>query len=114
MSDYCDTDKAQQDAEWLAGSEADTAERNLARAFLQLRMEVEGFTAMWEAREQAHDAELTAHHARIVAAWKGMQGSEPDESPEGRPCMYETEHGDWVHRVDFADKLATLDPNGGA
>ncbi len=58
--------------------------------------------------------ELAAHHAKIVAAWKGMLGSEPDESPEGRPCMCETEHGDWIHRVDFADKLATLNPNGGA
>lgn len=28
--------RAKQDAEWLAGSEADTAERNLARAYLAL------------------------------------------------------------------------------
>ena len=53
-----DNSKATQDAEWLAGSEADTAERNLARAYLAMCDEVAGFEAMWEAREQAHDAEI--------------------------------------------------------
>jgi hypothetical protein len=33
---FVDEAKARQDAEWLAGSEADTAERNLARAYLAL------------------------------------------------------------------------------
>ena len=36
MTGYCDIDKARRDAEWLAGSERDDAERNLARAYLQL------------------------------------------------------------------------------
>lgn len=34
---YCDRDKATEDAKWLAGSTADNAERNLARAYLELR-----------------------------------------------------------------------------
>lgn len=55
---FVDEAKARQDAEWLAGSEADTAERNLARAYLAMCDEVAGFEAMWEAREQAHDAEI--------------------------------------------------------
>lgn len=33
---FVDAAKATQDAEWLAGSEADTAERNLARCYLAL------------------------------------------------------------------------------
>lgn len=36
MTEQIDWQKAQQDAEWLAGSTADTAERNLARAYLDL------------------------------------------------------------------------------
>jgi hypothetical protein len=36
--------KARQDAEWLAGSEADTAERNLARAYLALNEQVATLT----------------------------------------------------------------------
>ena len=55
---FVDAAKATQDAEWLAGSSADTAERNLARAYLALKDEVAGFEAMWEARERAHDAEI--------------------------------------------------------
>lgn len=55
--------KAKQDAEWLAGSEADTAERNLARAYLALKDEVAGFEAMWEQREKAHDVELAEARA---------------------------------------------------
>lgn len=37
---YCDSEKATKDAEWLAGSTADNAERNLARAYLELRSAV--------------------------------------------------------------------------
>lgn len=37
-----DHDKALQDAEWLAGSTADSAERNLARAYLALLTKVNG------------------------------------------------------------------------
>lgn len=36
MTEQLDHARATQDAEWLAGSEADTAERNLARAYLAL------------------------------------------------------------------------------
>lgn len=49
-----DRDKALQDAEWLAGSTADSAERNLARAYLALMQEnVDLWTELHLARRMA-------------------------------------------------------------
>lgn len=50
MTEFHDHDKARRDAEWLAGSELDNAERNLARAYLALRAEVASLTALSEER----------------------------------------------------------------
>lgn len=69
---FVDAAKAKQDAEWLAGSQADTAERNLARAYLAMCDEVAGFEAMWEAREQAHDAEIAEEKRERDAEIRGM------------------------------------------
>lgn len=55
---FVDEAKARQDAEWLAGSEADTAERNLARAYLALREQVATLTL--ELRLERSAAEVNA------------------------------------------------------
>lgn len=44
MTEPVDYARATQDAEWLAGSEADTAERNLARAYLAMCAALRGGT----------------------------------------------------------------------
>lgn len=72
LDPFVDETKAVQDAEWLAGSEADTAERNLARAYLAMRDEVAGFMAMWEEREKAHDAEIAEAKRERDAEIRGM------------------------------------------
>ena len=55
---FVDETKAVQDAMWLAGSEADTAERNLARAYLALNEQVATLTA--ELRLERSAAEVNA------------------------------------------------------
>lgn len=62
MTEPVDHKKAAQDAEWLAGSEANTAERNLARAYLALREQVATLTADRDAWEVAcHNATIEKH-----------------------------------------------------
>lgn len=50
--------KARQDAEWLAGSEADTAERNLARAFLAMRERLIAVEGDLSRSRDAHNAAI--------------------------------------------------------
>lgn len=57
MTEPVDHKKATQDAEWLAGSEADTAERNLARAYLALTQRpVDILSDEWWDRETKREA----------------------------------------------------------
>lgn len=57
LEPFVDLAKAKQDAEWLAGSEADTAERNLARAYLALTQRpVDILSDDWWDREMQREA----------------------------------------------------------
>jgi hypothetical protein len=81
MTEPVDHKKATQDAEWLAGSEADTAERNLARAYLAL------VAALPEARADKERLDWFDHIWKdddTNALDKAWQSSTPGPAGSGR------------------------------